>query len=66
MQINTSPILNLSTEFEKEVFEKEPLGISEHHKKFSLTKVIILLKMKTFMQRFKNVWRLKIINIVYI
>ena len=33
MQINTSPVLNLSTEFENEVFEKESLGISEHHTK---------------------------------
>ena len=33
MQTNTSPISNLSTEFENEVFEKESLGISEHHRK---------------------------------
>ena len=33
MQINTSPVLNLSTEFENEVIEKESLGISEHHTK---------------------------------
>ena len=33
MQINTSPVLNLSTEFDNEVFENESLGISEHHAK---------------------------------
>ena len=32
-QINTSPVLNLSSEFENEVFEKESLGVSEHHTK---------------------------------
>ena len=33
VQINTSPVLNLSTEFDNEVFENESLGISEHHAK---------------------------------
>ena len=33
MQINTSPVLNLDTEFENEVFQKESLGISEHRTK---------------------------------
>ena len=33
MQINTSPVLNLSNEFENEVFEKESSGISAHHTK---------------------------------
>ena len=33
MQINTSPVLNLSTELGNEVFENESLGISEHHAK---------------------------------
>ena len=49
MQISTSPVLNLSNEFENEVFEKESLGVSEHHKKFSQTKMIILLKMRNFL-----------------
>ena len=30
MQINTSPVLSLSTEFANEIFEKEFLEISEH------------------------------------
>ena len=38
IQINTSPVLNLSTEFENEVFEKKSLGISEHHTKISSNK----------------------------
>ena len=50
MQINTSPVLNLSTEFENEVFKNEPLGILEHHTKNSHTKMMILLKMKKFLQ----------------
>ena len=33
MQINTSPVLNLSTEFENEVFEKESLTVLEYHTK---------------------------------
>ena len=33
MQINTSPVLNLSTEFENEVFGNKSLEISEHHAK---------------------------------
>ena len=61
MQINTSPISNLSTEFENEVFEKESLGISE---KFSRIKMIILLKMRKFLQSLKNVWLLEKIDIV--
>ena len=31
MQINTSTVLSLRTGSENEVFEKESLGISEHH-----------------------------------
>ena len=50
MQINTSPVLNLSTEFENEVFKNEPLGILEHHTKNSHTKMMILLKMRKFLQ----------------
>ena len=38
MQINRSPVLNLSSEFENEVFEKESLGISEHYTKLSSNK----------------------------
>ena len=30
MQINTSPVLSLSTKIENEIFEKEFSGISEH------------------------------------
>ena len=30
---NTSPVINLSTEFENEVFENESSGIAEHHTK---------------------------------
>ena len=33
MHINTSPVLNLSTEFENEFFQTESLVISEHHTK---------------------------------
>ena len=38
MQINTSPVLNLSTEFENEVFENKSLGISEHRTKIFSSK----------------------------
>lgn len=30
---NTCPVLNLSNEIEKAVFEEKALGISEHHRK---------------------------------
>ena len=54
MQINTSPVLNLSTEFENEVFEKESLGISEHHTKIFSNKNYNFIENEEVFTEFKK------------
>ena len=54
MQINTSPVLNLSTEFENEVFENESLGISEHHTKIFLNKIDNFIENEEVFAEFKE------------
>ena len=54
MQINTSPVLNLSTEFENEVFENESLGISEHHTKIFSNKIDNFIENEEVFAEFKE------------
>ena len=61
--ISTSPVLNLSNDFENEVFEKESLGVSEHHKKIFSNKNDNFIENEEFFIEFKSVWLLKIIDI---
>ena len=54
MQINTSPVLNLSTAFENEVFEKESLGITEHRAKIFSKKNDNFIKNEEVFAEFKK------------
>ena len=64
MHINTFPVLKLSTEFENGVFEKETLGISEHHTQIFSNKNDTFIENEEVYTEFKSVWLLKIIDIV--
>ena len=54
MQINTSPVLNLSTEFENEVFENKSLGISEHRTQIFSSKNDNLIENEEVFAEFKK------------
>ena len=54
MQINTSPVLNLSTEFENEVFENKSLGISEHRTQIFSSKNDNLIENEVVFAEFKK------------
>ena len=54
MQINTSPVLNLSTEFENEVFENKSLEISEHRTKIFSSKNDNFIENEVVFAEFKN------------